>query len=113
MVPGSKTSRPSHGGEGWQPAAAGNKLRMQKQQVQLAGERCREPGKRLETTRAQRDPGGAAQPGWAHHCRGCPSWLEVLPEFIHRGLSLGQSVMSNEHLAVRTAIKQRHLHGWT
>lgn len=74
MVPGSKTSRPSHGGEGWQPAAAGNKLRMQKQQVQLAGEKCREPGKRLETTTAQRDAGGAAQPG-----EGSPlQWLSLM-----------------------------------
>lgn len=51
--------------------------------------------------------------GWAHHCSGCPSWLEVLTVFIHRGLSLGQRVMTNEYLEVRAAIKQRHLHGWT
>lgn len=108
MVPGSKTSRAQAWREGWQPAAAGNKLRMHKQQVQLAGERCREPRQRLETTTAQREPGGAAQLRV-----GSPlQWLEVLTEFVRGGLSPGQSVMSKEHLEVRTAIKQRHFQEW-
>lgn len=106
MVPSSKTSRAQPWREGWQPAAAGNKLRMQRQQVQLAGERCREPRQRLGTTPAQRDPGGAAQPGL-----GSPlQWLSpVLTEFVHGGFRPGQSGVTKEHLEVSTAIKQRHL----
>lgn len=58
---------------------AGNKLRMQKQQVQLAGKRCREPGQRLETSTAQRDPGGAAQQGV-----GSPlQWLSLVAGSAH------------------------------
>lgn len=112
MVPGSKSSRPSHRGEGWQPAAAGNKLRMQKQQVQLAGERCREPGESWKQPE-HREIGGSSPARVGSALQGLPLMAGVLPGLIHGGLSPAQSVMSNEHLQVRAAIQQRHLHGWT
>lgn len=67
--PAVKRAEPSRVGGGWQPGAAGKRagnqlmLRRRQQQAQLAGERCRDPGQRLETTTAQKDPDGEARRG--------------------------------------------------
>lgn len=67
--PAVKQAEPSRVGGGRQPGAAGkhagNQLMLgrRQQQAQLAGEGCRDPGQRLETTTAQRNPGGAARRG--------------------------------------------------
>lgn len=78
-----------------------------------------DPAGRGEMQRARAEAGNnhSTERSWwsspARGCSGCPLWLEVLTEFIHPGSSPGQSVMTNGHLEVRTAIKQQHLHGWT
>lgn len=67
--PAVKRAEPRRVGGGRQHGAAGkhagNQLMLgrRQQQAQLAGERCRDPGQRLETTTAQRHPGGEARQG--------------------------------------------------
>lgn len=106
MVPGSKTSRAQPGRRGTAAGKhTGNQLMLarRQQQAQLAGERHRDPGQRLETTTAQRDPGREAR-------RRVGSWLGALkrlPVF-----TPGKSLLTNEHLGVGTAIEQRHPRGW-